>query len=182
MPEIVTASMVKLANGLKRRAERGLHRGDEASMIYLLGCREDHPKTGSRVLYTRDQGHHTSGWWKNPDYERCYHLSLSFFDPETGQMAPHNPKLSAAWVELFFGDHRRLLWVEPPYSPEGRQAEVWHYRLFTDPAWQPTLPRGEVYSKQFTEAGWKSYSDVQAEQTDLAARVIRQLGAEAVGA
>ena len=27
-------------------------------------------------------------------------------------------------------------------------------------AWQPVFPRGEVYSKQFTEKSWKSYSEL----------------------
>lgn len=30
------------------------------------------------VIMTRDIGYHTSGWWKNPDYERCFHVSISY--------------------------------------------------------------------------------------------------------
>lgn len=37
---------------------------------------------------------------------------------------------------------------------------VYHYRLFCDEAWKPIMPRGEVYSTQFTERGWKSFSDL----------------------
>ena len=63
-------------------------------------------------------------------------------------------------LEKFFGNNRRLLWCEPPYSKQGKQAEVYHYRLFCNENWQPIMPRGEVYSKQFTEQGWKSYSEL----------------------
>lgn len=54
----------------------------------------------------------------------------------------------------------RLLWCEPPYSEEGKKAGVYHYRLFCDENWQPIFPRGEVYSTQFTEMGWKSFSEL----------------------
>lgn len=129
----------------------------------------------SRVLFSRDSGAHTSGWWKNPDYDRCFHLSLSFYDREvilrwlelgeqyatTGSL-PKDRRETDAWVELFFGDHARLIWCEPPAFDAGKLLDVWHYRLFCDPNWQPILPRGEVYTREFTEAGWKSWSDVQA--------------------
>lgn len=127
-----------------------------------------------RVLFSRDSGAHTSGWWKNPDYDRCYHLSLSFYDLEvvrgwlagemhaaTGSLAKDR-KETEAWIELFYGDYARLIWCEPPASKAGKLLDVWHYRLFCDPHWQPLLPRGEVYTREFTEAGWKSWSDVQA--------------------
>lgn len=115
----------------------------------------------TRILFTRDEGMHTSGWWKNPDYERCFHLSLSFIDTESGMDAPHDRKLATAWCLLFFRESTRLLWVEPPYSAHGRQHDVWHYRLFVAEDWRtPILPRGEVYTREFTEAGWKSWSDV----------------------
>jgi hypothetical protein len=108
------------------------------------------------VIYSRDTGHHSSGWWKNPDYERCYHLSLSF---EGG----HNRKTAERWCKALFGDNVSKLWIEPPFSPAGLAREVWHYRLFCDAAWQPLVPRGEVYSKDWTPADWKSWSDIHGE-------------------
>lgn len=119
----------------------------------------DHIPNGSRVMLSLDVGHHTSGWFKNPDYERCIHLSLSYRDPETGEPRPHDKKLSEEWCDLIFGAWKRYIWEESPKFPEGKQAEVWHYRVFCDPAWQPIIPRGEVYSRELTEAGWKSWSD-----------------------
>lgn len=156
-----------VADWLKKQAAAG-----QASMLYPAGnlaycndCSAFHCQTGTKLLLSRDTGHHTCGWWKNPDYERCLHLSLSFYDPETREPTGRNTKLSAEWVGLIFQDYTRLLWCEPPFTPQGKKLDVWHYRLFyADPGFTaPILPRGEVYSKEFTEAGWKSWSDVQAE-------------------
>lgn len=122
-----------------------------------IGC---HEPTGTILIFTRDEGMHTSGWWKNPDYERCLHLSLSFRDPATGLPRPRDVQLSKEWVEAFFHDTRHLIWAEPPYSAEGKAGEVWHYRVFCDPDWKPMLPRKEVYTRDFTEIGWKSFSEL----------------------
>lgn len=124
-----------------------------------------HPELSTRLIFTRDCGMHTSGWWKNPDYERCEHLSLSFVDTTIGEIAPQDKRLAREWCTLFFGDSTRLLWVEAPYSAQGKRHDTWHYRLFLAPDWKtPILPRGEVYSREFTAAGWKSWSDVHGEE------------------
>lgn len=120
-------------------------------------------RNGVTLLFTRDVGHHTSGWWKNPDYERCWHLSVSMFDVETLQPDQFNSREAARWAKAFFHDGVRWLWVEPAYSLEGQVCGVHHYRLFCDPTWQPLKPRGEVYSKEFTELGWKSFSELHGD-------------------
>jgi len=130
---------------------------------YLVRCRRVVSSLGMIAILTRDTGYHTSGWWKNPDYERCFHLSLSFEDSETHEPRPRDRVLTALMLEAVFGAAKRLLWCEPPYSDEGKRRDVWHYRLFCDPAWEPIKPRGEVYGRELTEAGWKSFSDVQAD-------------------
>lgn len=132
---------------------------------YKSFCRGYHSGTGTMILFSRDEGMHSNGWWKNPDYERCLHLSLSFYEIDASgtplSPRPKDEALSARWVDAFFGDDKKLLWCEPPYSREGKRSDVWHYRLFVDKAWRPIKPRGEVYTREFTDAGWKSYSDVQ---------------------
>jgi hypothetical protein len=138
---------------------------------YFRRCAALHQPTGTVMVFSRDEGHHTSGWWKNPDYERCLHLSLSFTDPTSGQIAPRDKKLTQEWLRHFFGAQALKLWCEPPYSAMGKARETWHYRLFCTPAWTPIVPRGEVYSRELTEAGWLSYSDHQAA---LAAEAERQ--------
>jgi hypothetical protein len=123
-------------------------------------------------IFTLDIGAHTSGWWKNPDYEACWHLSISYADLESGDLAPQNHKLSWKIVRAFYESHYKLVWSEPPYSKEGKAVDVWHYRLFIDKATLlPLFPRGEVYSRELTEAGWKSFSEVRADiqkQEDMA--------------
>lgn len=125
---------------------------------------------GTVLIFTRDEGMHTSGWWKNPDYERCLHLSLSFRDPRTGEPTGHHDRyLADEWCRLFFRHMCRLIWAEPPFSPEGKVHATWHYRVFMAEDWKtPILPRGEVYTREFTKAGWKSWSDVHAKKREPA--------------
>jgi hypothetical protein len=111
---------------------------------------EAYPAT---VCFTRDTGYHSCGWWKNPDYERCWHLSISF-------RGGNEKKALNQILDNLFGQYKNLIWVEPPYSKEGKSLEVWHYRLFCDENWQPIKPRGEVYNTHFTERGWKSFSEL----------------------
>lgn len=155
--------MVGVARQMRRQSLTGFYNGVVTTMDhgYFDHCTALHVATGTVLIFTRDIGMHASGWWKNPDYERCWHLSLSFRDPLTGQPIPHDHRLAAKWMEAFYGEDRRYIWAEPPYSPIGKNAEVWHYRVFCDPAWQPIVPRGEVYTREFTERGWKSFSDLQ---------------------
>lgn len=128
-------------------------------------CTDGH-LTGVRIIFTRDDGMHSSGWWKNPQYARCYHLSLSFREPISGR--PRDPERGevARWVAaIFSAEQRKLLWFEPVTTKDGRVAGVvGHWRLFCNEAWEPHLPHGEVYSKRWTPKGWKSWSDVVAEK------------------
>lgn len=146
---------------LRRHAYSGVWEGCRRT-AYFDRCRVVDVALGLSCIFTRDIGHHTSGWWKNPDYERCLHLSVSFFDPETGEPAPRNEGLTRQLIAGLFGRCRRWIWTEPPYSAAGKRKGVWHYRLFCDPGWRPIKPRGEVYNRELTEAGWLSWSDLQA--------------------
>lgn len=149
---------------LRRRAVLGIHDGTERTQRYLQNCRVTDRHTGTSLCFTRDNGYHTSGWWKNPDYERCWHLSLGFWDVESSEPTGKNKKLSNLWVEAAFGGNKTLLWAEPPYSQEGKKNDIWHYRLFVHDDWETAiLPRGEVYTRTWTPADWKSWSDLQAE-------------------
>lgn len=179
---LITPSMWRIVNELRRRSRQGTCQGLREDLPYVAFCTIDDDETGTRVMFTRDAGHHTSGWLKNPEYERCYHLSLSFYDgeairaaaeearlrrtrmPAPSQVAaiPHQPSLAALWVSAFFGDDKRLIWEEGWKSFEGKAAQVRHWRLFCDGHWRPIKPRGEVYSTELTEKGWRSWSEVQA--------------------
>ena len=158
-----------IVSTLKMAAETGHYSGLVTSAqdrAYMRRCSARYRPCGITLIYTRDIGHHSSGWFKNPDYERCYHLSLSFFDPESLMPRTFNRRAGHELSRLFFGDDTRLLWIEPPYSAEGKLRGVHHYRLFCDPGWQPIKPRGEVYNTEFTEKGWKSFSELHAAEAD----------------
>jgi hypothetical protein len=119
-----------------------------------------HRPSGTVLTYTHDEGYHTSGWWKNPDYERCLHLSLSFHDPETGKPAPGGYRFTNEWLDVFFGESRRLLWCEPLALPEEGSFEVWHYRLFCDASWNPMPPEREAPTAEFAARGWKRWPEL----------------------
>lgn len=139
---------------IKYAASKGIWNGRDAIPESCRWLLERYPAT---IVFTRDTGYHSSGWWKNPDYERCWHLSISF-------RGGNEKKALREIVHNLFSPYQRLIWVEPPYSKEGKSVDVWHYRLFCDENWQPIMPKGEVYSTQFTEHGWKSFSELQYEK------------------
>lgn len=86
-----------------RTAQHGTFDGLNPDDPYLQQCRWWLERFECIVIFTRDVGYHTSGWWKNPDYERCYHLSISF---------PGGMKRSRLEyvIKQLFGDDRRWLW------------------------------------------------------------------------
>lgn len=135
-----------------RTAQKGTYNGSSITE-YFESCRWFLERYDCICILTRDEGYHSSGWWKNPDYERCWHLSISF----PGGM--NWRKLEHVLLKLF-GNKHRMLWCEPPYSEIGKRNGVYHYRLFCDEHWQAIMPRGEVYNKEFTEIGWKSFSEL----------------------
>lgn len=157
---VITLSMNILVQAMKRHASAGdyVYDGRNPNTPYFQHARQFHQETGTLLLFTRDVGHHTGGWFKNPDYEQCYHLSLSFWGPQTLKPRSFDHPLAAAWVQAFYGAYTHLVWEEGPQF--NLEPEVRHYRVFCDAHWQPILPRGEVYSKEFTEKGWKSFSEL----------------------
>lgn len=166
----LTAHMERVAAELRRRAKHGIWNGvaDAMGWKYMKHCTRDDGATRTRLIFTRDTGHHSSGWLKNPDYERCWHLSTS---PHPDlvvipgrELAEPDPRTMRRWVEVFFG--AALLphvWAESPKTPEGRARGVWHWRVFCDEHWTPITPRKEVYSRDFTPADWRTASQVLAE-------------------
>jgi hypothetical protein len=163
---MIFTSLDALVPFAKQRALRGLYDGvvNDANMALMRACSHVlrlNPGREATILYTRDIGHHSGGWWKNPDYERCLHLSLAYRDPRiVGAHLPQDTRRSGEIARAFFGDEARRCWIERPYSPEGKRADVWHYRLFCDAGWNPITPRGEVYSRELTEGDWKSFSEI----------------------
>jgi hypothetical protein len=90
------------------------------------------PAAGLVVLFTRDSGMHESGWFKNPHFERCLHLSLSFRDPMTGEAAPWDEYVARRIARAFFDDAVKWIWTESANTEGGRKLGVVHYRVFCD--------------------------------------------------
>lgn len=157
--------------GMRLQAARFIWTGRDtaADLFTLASCSRIHKESGTRLIFTRDEGYHSSGWWKNPDYERCFHLSLSFVGVSGDEvfLLPKSRRLTEEWITLFFGPDKGLLWAEPPYSREGKASDIWHYRLFCTPDWKPFKPSGEVYDRTWTPRGWKSFSDLAHEAPQL---------------
>ena len=116
------------------------------------------------VTFTRDIGHNSGGWWKNPDYERCLHLSIAFVEELPHGRIPFQKKEGEITARAFFGDDVGLSWFEGAHSEEGKACGVGHYRLFCDPGWNPFKPRGEVYNTDWTPKDWKSFSDLHGDE------------------
>lgn len=167
---------------IRRRATVGLFDGQDTiqNRYYITRlCSHFHGLSGTIIIFSRDTGHHSSGWMKNPDYERCLHLSLSFRAPLEDwaidrlanpqvlarlggifELAPFSMKRAQPWVERILSPDHNLAWRESPFTKTGKDLGVTHFRLFCDEAWKPIKPRGEVYSTDFTEKGWRSYSEL----------------------
>jgi hypothetical protein len=114
------------------------------------------PGRKTSILLTFDQGTHASGWWRNSEYDRCLHLSLTH-PPDRRLIAdPNNlpaiqspsDKEVAAWAAAVFGPHTDKLWIEPAASALDpyRRPNVPHIRLFLNRDNYPILPTGEVYT------------------------------------
>lgn len=147
IPLLVVCRKMRRVTGL------GIWNGRDVTP-YFESCRWLLDRYPATVIFTKDVGYHSGGWWKNPDYERCWHLSMSF-------RGGSEKKVSNEIINELFGNFKKMLWVEPPYSKTGKSLDVWHYRLFCDEDWVPIKPRGEVYNTHLTERGWKSFSELQ---------------------
>ena len=151
---------------MKQQSLTGSYDGISYS-LYLRSCKGTDKGTGAILVFTRDSGMHSSGWWKNPEYERCFHLSISFRHMVTWEYKPKDADLTLKYLKAFFGADYRKTWSEGPKGDGGKAADCWHYRLFCDENWEAIMPAGEVYSKELTESGWKSFSEVQEEKRRL---------------
>lgn len=114
------------------------------------------PELRTNLLLTLDKGYHASGWWRNAEYDTCWHLSLSWPTPDGRAMSYLDmPRAEVDfWARLFFGEFARWVWHEPGgadvpgRSMAHRQAHkpINHLRLFLDRhTHRPILPTGEVY-------------------------------------
>jgi hypothetical protein len=69
-------------------------------------------------------------------------------------------------ARAFFGSAVENIWTESAKTDHGRKLGVVHYRVFCDEKWQAISPRGEVYSRELTEKGWQSWSDLHGDEPE----------------
>lgn len=152
-----------MAQMMLAQANRGWYIGDDAS-LRRYGQRRDvigrtERELGIRLLLSKDKMHHSVGWWRNAEYEYCWHLSMSAWD--RGRMLSNftgDPEdIPAAeeryWTFAFFPEHFDKLWHEPggtdprlTPAEKMRNRHFAHLRLFLDPeTFEPFIPEGEVY-------------------------------------
>lgn len=103
------------------------------------------------VIASHDQGTHASGWWRNSDYDRCWHLSMCAQHHADGLVDLPAADLRA-WAEGVYGRHLAIAWTEPPASKidvhRNAPASPYttHVRVFLDREGNPIQPEGEVYT------------------------------------
>lgn len=158
--------LTAVVKAMRAKAMTGTFDGSTRSHHYMRVCRTEHHPSRTVAILTRDVGYHTTGWWKNPDYERCWHLSLSPMPSMIHVVGTVEAELDArtqrAWLDAVFGEDLKRTWFEPPMDRTFQC--IGHWRLFCDEHWEPITPRKEVYTREFTEAGWRSMSEVLADQ------------------
>lgn len=166
-----TREHLSIARQMRAKARTGWYIGDMPT-LERFGARRDvvavtTPELLVRLLLSRDKMHHSVGWWRNAEYEFCWHLSLSAVDrsvvtsgqqPTGYEELPHDEV--RYWARLIFGEHIDKLWNEPggtdprlTRTEKRRNALIWHLRLFLEPEildrrgepHVPFVPRGEVY-------------------------------------
>lgn len=110
------------------------------------------------ILITYDTGTHASGWWKNSEYNSCWHLSMVGMASRkrlvtNGSEYETVPELERrAWGHVVFGEHVAKAWNEPPasvFDPHRNapaSSHTWHARVFTDREGHAIIPKGEVYT------------------------------------
>lgn len=170
-----TPGHLAIARQMRAKARTGWYVGTEESLLFygarrlVTGVVE--PELTLSLTLSRDRMHHSVDWWRNAEYEYCWHLSMAAkalalpCDQEqwSGADWEQVPREEAGfWAAVIFQGVDNLLWFEPGGTDprltreEARQyARFWHMRMFLDPEsinervlpWtgQPFIPRGEVY-------------------------------------
>lgn len=160
-PEITDAHR-ELARRLWLKADRGWYLGSDET-LRRFAAKVDIPSAtnpdelGIRLLFTKDKMHHSVGWWRNAEYEYCWHLSISAWDISDGgdSQEPEDvpDEEERYWAHAIFPVDFNKLWHEPGGTdPRLTPAEkikhrhFSHLRLFLDPeTFEPFVPKGEVY-------------------------------------
>ncbi len=154
---------------MRALARRGWYLGDEVTLRHFGARRLVSSTSGELIislLLSRDKMHHSVGWWRNADYEYCWHLSLAAQPLGDWGGSERNVEIPREderyWARVIFGGHIDKLWHEPggtdprlTTQEKINRAPMRHLRLFLEPEsvserlipWTgvPFIPKGEVY-------------------------------------
>lgn len=164
----------RLAGNLRREALRGWYTGTpetaQAHIARAIARGAVESELTVSLSLSRDRMHHSVGWWRNAEYEYCWHLSVAakvVDDPSRAQESwaaasfepfPHDEL--RYWAAAIYGKDIDKTWTEPGgtdprLTPEEKRvhATMWHVRLFLHPEilntagepFHPFIPQGEVY-------------------------------------
>jgi hypothetical protein len=164
------AEHIAIVNLLFARTKKGWYTGDTRSLMLYGGrwagpSRSNPRELAISLLLSRDRMHHSVGWWRNAEYEYCWHLSLSCctmadfkrVELAGGSLVPVSIEMpdeeKRYWSHLIFGEHVNKAWHEPGGTDPRLTREeklqrryMFHLRVFLNPlTFRPFIPQGEVY-------------------------------------
>jgi hypothetical protein len=150
-----------------QKTASGWYVGTEES-LEAHGCQRmtdarTNPELKMSLLLSKDRMHHSVGWWRNAEYEYCWHLSMSAVSAHeyhrytTFGLIPATEDIPREemvyWGRVFFGEHAHKAWYEPggtdprlTRTEAHDRSKMHHLRVFLSPlSLRPIIPKGEVY-------------------------------------
>ena len=156
-----------------------------ARQAYEDQCSAFHWHTGTMVSLMRVSGVKTVGMGSPRFFElrRYIALSLSFRQARplmdatlTGSLrnlaslgiaiprAPFDQALALTWAYHLFHPYADRAWYEPAVREDQDEANVMHWRLFTDHEWRPIRAPAE-YADGLRQRGWMTWDAVKSAST-----------------
>lgn len=147
----------ELCRRMAEKAFRGWYVGTmetlERNRAFALVPGATEPELEIRLQLTRDKMHHSVGWWRNAEYEYCWHLSISAWEENTERPTSVPKAEERYWTFAFFPQTYDKVWHEPGgtdprLTPQEKieKRHIIHQRVFLDPeTFEPFIPKGEVY-------------------------------------
>lgn len=158
----MSVELVEVPRSLRRRIERlvmtaGAHPWDGRFPTHarhrIVEASPHDPALHLSLILTLDHGTHASGWWRNSQYDLCFHLSICGLSADRSEYETPLEAEMRWWATAFFSIDVDKAWIEPPASALDRyrfarsSAHTWHVRLFLDrETGEAILPKGEVYT------------------------------------
>lgn len=122
---------------IKKIAASGINNGSINSDLYRALCSHYFAYSGMLMALTRDDI--TMLQLKDTEYVRCYHAAISFCENKIGNFVPFKHKQAWHFFKSLFPNDYEKVWIEPPVSKDGHRLDIFHYRIFCDPQWQPII-------------------------------------------